>query len=1346
MKQPNLKLTYIISIKEINNCFLCFFVFFFGSFFYLFSQEQITFRSLSVKDGLSQNSAVSITQDSIGYLWIATQDGLNRYDGRQFATYPLQFIDITRPNFSNLGKLYLDRQNQLLAIPLDRTLVRFNPKTNSFVPLEGVKDVNTIFQDVNLNYWATTYSKEILFIESKTQNISKLTLDQPPIGAINEISEIDQNTLLLLGMNELLEIDIHSKKTKLILPKTPNRTTIKNNFSVMVVDSEGKQWIGTFGNGLYTRENGSNILRRIPNTGFKGNLPLNINVLDLFIDSKNRLWVATYGNGLYMINLKTHEINNFTNKKYNPRSIQYNDILCIYEDYLGTLWFGTDGAGLNYFDEYLEKFNSYTNDQTPENINIDVVRSIAVDNNNETIWAGTSGKGLSRFDPKMNEWKTFSTGNSDIPSNRIMSLLLDNEDLWIGTQGDGLSILDSSGTYTVYSNNTSPRLTSKTIWDIFNDSDGRFWLATNENGLIQFDKNLGEVKKYIQGPQKNAFIGNNVRVITDDKKGNLWLGTDNEGVFQFNIQEEKFKKHKILDQDSTEVNSIKSLWYADNDILWIGTYGHGLIAYDLVNSKYHSFNTSNGLANNVIYSILPDSDGNLWLSSNKGIIQFTPKNLLKENLQIVNYNNYDGLATEFNTGAYFKSSNGTLYFGGLDGLYWFQPKNIKNNTILPKTNITKFEVLGMTQPIREGIELESKQNTLAFTFSSLQFSMPEKNLFQYRLMNYDNDWVFSGNNNYVRYTQLPPGEYKFQVKSSNYDGLWNETPETFIFSIKAPWYATLFAKLVYFLLAISALAGVFFYMKWRWRMRLNLRLKEEESQRLKKLNDFKSNLYTDIAHEFKTPLTLIAGPIEQTLSQENLSTIERTNFSMIKRNANRLTSLVDQLLELAKLENGKLKLNVTQGNLSLFLHTIAQSFEYQTSIKNMKYYVEIESLEQVWYDADIVEKITTNLLSNAFKYSTKNGSCTFSVTKSENFARIKVSNTAINASKLNLDKLFTRFYQYDNYSEGIGVGLSLVGELVKIYGGAIDVSLEKYNVLSFIVDLPIDYSSFSIESIKKLNGSDQTPTFLLNDMTNGSPSREKDTALPILLIVEDHQEVRTFIKLALDSTYKILEAENGKKGLEIALSIIPDIVLTDVRMPVKNGIELCNTLKTDERTSHIPVILLTARDGEKNELKGLGSGADDFITKPFKINLLKRRMANLITTRKILRKRYSEELILKPKDIAITPSDEAFFKRIQQILDKNLSDPNFNAALFSEKAKMSRMQLHRKLQAYTGLSTSAFIRSQRLKQAIQILKSSENLTVSEIAYTVGFNTPTYFMKCFKETFHKTPSEYLNSLN
>jgi ligand-binding sensor domain-containing protein/signal transduction histidine kinase/DNA-binding response OmpR family regulator len=1305
------------------------------------SQSQISFRQLSVLEGLSQNSAISIAQDSIGFLWIATQDGLNKYDGRKFTIYPFSFTDITKPDYSHLGKVYTDRKGDVWIIPSNNMLYKFDRINDVFNPTSSLKNTNTIFQDSYLNFWVSTYDHKLYVMDHITYE-TKLVLDANEIqGEIYHLSQANNGSLLITTTNKIIELEPKSLKRTDVYPKTKYGEVLNDNFSALVSDTSGRQWIGTYGNGLYFRNGNEKIVHRISELSFLDPLPNDLNILALHIDKKERLWVATYGNGLYMINLDSHKITHLAAEKHNPRALHYNDILSIYEDYTGTLWFGSDGAGLSYYDEYLDKFNATTNFQTPENINIDVIRAITVSTNGD-VWLGTSGKGLTQYEPATNSWRTFNTEGAmkqAISSDRIMSLLIDNEeDLWIGTQGGGLNILDQKGRIQTYSTTTTTKLSASTIWCIFNDSEGRYWLGTRENGLIQFDKKRGELKKYTIS---DSLPSNNIRVVAQGNQNQFWLGTEQDGIVLFDIEKQLFTTYKFqLNSNSLSNNNIKSLYYDSKGILWVGTNGGGLNAFDIKKNFFYNYTVADGLANNVIYAIQPDKLGNLWLSSNRGITKFTPANTLDIAPQITNYDNLDGLATEFNTGAYFSDPSGQLYFGGLDGFYWFRPEEIKGNLTLPKTTITGFDVLDQSQPLKQGIALKHNQNTITFTFSSLQYSIPEKNMYQYKLLNFDQDWVFGGNTNFARYPQISPGEYEFQVKSSNYDGVWNEVPERFKFSIASPWYLTNIAKIVYALLILSIIFGIYSYLKWRWRMQLDLKLTEEEAERFKKLNDFKSKLYTDISHEFRTPLTLISGPIDAKLSEGNITDSDFANFSMIKRNTNRLLSLVDQLLDLAKLDKGKIKLTIFQGELSLFLHTIASSFDYYADLKKIKYTIEIVPIKNSWYDEDVIEKIVTNILSNAFKYCPNHGFCEFTVTTIKDTVVISTKNTTEHLTEQHIDQLFTRFYQKDEFAEGAGIGLSLVKELVQLYHGEITVNLDQNNIINFLVTLPMNKTSFDKGSYEKLSVE-------ISDQSNSAcvilEEISETIELPILLVVEDHEEVRRFIMSALQNKYQIFEAEDGKKGIKKAIEIIPDIIISDIRMPICSGIELCNSLKNDERTSHIPIILLTAGIGEENELMGLKAGADDFITKPFKLRILQKRVANLIETRKALRKRYSQELILQAKDIAITPTDELFLNKVQQILDTHLSDSQFNAVLFSKEVGMSRMQLHRKLLAYTGLTTTSFIRSQRLKQALAILRSSD-ASVNEVAYAVGFNTPSYFIKCFKETYHKTPFEYFQS--
>lgn len=1333
-------------VKFLNAIFLVFIFLFFQE---IFAQNQISFRQLSVKEGLSQNSAIAISQDSTGYLWVATQDGLNKYDGKEFKVFPFNFLDITRPDYSNLGKVYTDNDKNLWIIPIDKRLYKFSPESEEFQPIPGIEEASTIFQDANKVIWIGTYNNGLFRLDERTGALKKVLPYSEELTTIYNIAAGYDNQLLLTTDNHIIQFDEGSGTASKLQAISTYNEPILANFSDIVSDKNEVQWIGTFGQGLYFRKNNGAVFQRISELSFTDPLPTDLNILDLHLDSKDRLWIATYGRGLYMVNFNTLQIQHFSADKHNPRAIHYNDILCIYEDYSNTLWFGTDGAGISYYDEYLEKFNSLTTYQTPENINIDVVRAITVDST-KSIWIGTSGKGLTQFEPSSNSWRTFTKdaiADKGISSDRIMSLLVDEQnEIWIGTQGSGLDIFDGKEFYH-YSEDTKIALRASTIWCIYNDKQGRYWLGTRENGLIHFDKNRGEIQRYnFDSKSKNGLSSNNIRVITEDDNGNFWLGTEANGIAFFDTERVTFKSYKNVEGENSLSNeNIKSLYHDKKGILWIGTNGGGLDAFDTNTNTFYNYTENHGLANDVIYAILPDSDGNLWLSSNKGVTKFTESTDLNEMPTTTNYDNYDGLATEFNTGAHHIDKEGNLYYGGLDGFYWFDPNEIKENKILPKTTITKLDVFNEDFPLTSDLVLGHDENTLSFTFSSLQFSLPEKNQYQYRLSNYDEQWINSGNTNFARYSHLPPGDYEFMVKSSNYDGIWNEKPVSYSFSIAQPWYWNIWAKIIYICLLLGGIFAVFRYLKWRWRMNFELQQKEKETQRFKELNDFKSKLYTDIAHEFRTPLTLISGPVDAKLGEGGLSNTDYSNFSMIKRNTNRLIGLVDQLLHLARLQKGKLKLKVAQGKLGLFLSTLAKSFEYSAESKSLNFKIDIQDFGLAWYDEDALEKIVTNLLSNAMKYSPEGGKCDFKASRQGSRLLLSVSNTLESNSEIEVEKLFTRFYQKDEFSEGAGVGLALVKELVQLYQGEVSVEIISEKTIQFQVSLPIEKSDLKNFEILSDSKEDFPKKISLSDsgLTEGSESENIEDELPILLIVEDHKEVREFIGSIWNGSYRIFEAENGKVGMEKALETIPDLIITDVRMPICDGITLCNNLKSDERTSHIPVILLTAGVGEENELKGLISGADDFITKPFKTRILQKRVENLIQIRKSLRDRYSQEVVLQATDISITKTDEVFLQKVQKVMDEKLSDSEFDSITFCKLVGMSRMQLHRKLMALTGLSTTAFIRSQRLKQAVHILKTSD-ATINEVAYTIGFNTPSYFIKCFKEVYKKTPSEYLQS--
>lgn len=1286
--------------------FLCFFC----SVAFAQSNKQIAFRELTVEQGLSQNSVISIAQDSIGFMWFATQDGLNKYDGRQFILYDIQFEDVTRSAYSNLGKIYVDKSGLLWVVSNAGQLEYYQKETDSFQIVPNVSQVSTLIQDAAQNYYLGTYQKGILKIHHQTKDTLQLLKPKDANRTVYDFLETQSNTILATTNGGIIEIRDKDYKFIEIMSET--------NFSALAKSKNNTLFLGSYGKGLFIKEAKNTVFKHF--SGFASyQLPENLLIQDLLVDKRNRLWIATYGQGVFLIDFNTQTIQNFTENKNDPFALHYNDVLSLYEDNTGTIWLGTDGSGLSYYDEYLVKFNVLTNDQVPQNVNVDVIRAITLDKNN-TIWVGTSGKGLTRINTDNQAFFTYTATNSKLLGDRIMSLLYDDGNLWIGHQTHGLQLMDANGKITSYKETEE-----FTIWMIFKDTDGNMWLCTRDHGLVKFDETAGIMKQF--SAENSTLTTNNIRTITQGDANTLWIGTESDGLYKLYINESR-----IIKVDGV-ANKIKSLFYAEGT-LWVGTNGEGLKSYTADNKSITTYTKKDGLPNNVIYGVLSDADKNLWLSSNKGITKLVIENNTVSAIE--NYSNYDGLqAFEFNTGAYYKDKNGILYFGGLEGVNWFNPNQLAFNPIKPKTVISGFEVFNKERDLDKSQKLNHDENTVTFSFSSLHFSQPERNQYKYRLINNESEWISSGNTNVAHYTNLPPNDYEFQVISSNYDGVWNNEPAKYAFTILKPWYATNLAKALYLLLGLALVFLFYKYLQWRWQMKMQLQFEHNETERLKKIDEFKTKLYTNISHEFRTPLTLISGPIDNQLAKPELNKKDIIELSLVKQNADRLLKLVDQMLDLSMIDSGQIKLKVSKGNLSILLKQIISAFQYKANQKNILINSSIQDMEAVWFDKDIIEKVTSNLLSNAIKYAPENSSVLFESSRQATVLVVSVINPSNQVDKKDLSKLFRRFYQDNELSDGVGVGLALVRDLVSLSKGSIIANNIDDDKIQFTVSLPINKSAFSDEEIVC-----ETLGFQSEKKLDQAESSNKNK--PTLLIVEDEPDIRNFIVSIFIIDYQIIEASNGKTGIEKAQEQLPDLIISDIMMPEQDGIELCHSIKTNELTSHIPVILLTAKVGEENEIEGIKTGADAYVTKPFSSEKLKIQVEKLIESRLQLQKHFSNTLSINP-ELAITSTETEFLKRLKTVLDEHITNSEFTSERFGKLMQMSRTQLHRKLKAITNMTTSEFIRSQRLKLSEDLLKKSD-ATISEIAYQVGFNTPSYFIKCFRETYGCTPSDYLSN--
>jgi len=910
-------------------------------------------------------------------------------------------------------------------------------------------------------------------------------------------------------------------------------------------------------------------------------------------------------------------------------------------------------------------------------------------------------------------------------------------------------------------------LPQREIYHVFEDREGEIWVMT-ENYLSHFkDPEQGIFKNYRFNPAES--VREQIRpVITEDRSGNFWIGTA-IGLLHFDRISESFRHYSHDPSDTTSLNNnlIKSIQpdpeHPDKR-LWIGTTA-GLSRFDIQSEQFTRYTTAHGLPNNVIYAILPDDSGYLWVSTNRGLSRFDP-----DTMDFRNYNVHDGLqSNEFNTGAYFRSSSGELFFGGISGLNYFYPEKVTDNPNPPEIALTGFKIddreityqnssgiLGAPVPFVNNIQVNHNDDVLTFRFAALDYSAPEKNQYAYKLEGLSENWVELGNYASAIFTNIPHGEYILRIKASNNDGVWNEAGIGIGLIVTPPWWQTWWAYFIYVILFLAAGYSLRRYELKRYHLKNQLELDRVQIESLQKLDHLKSQFFANISHEFRTPLTLILGQIENVLTSD-MDRKEKRKLEMATKNANRLLTLINQLLDLSKLEAGKMEVNKKQHNIVSFLKSLLYSFETLAESKEITLVFDSESdWIPVMFDTEKLERVFLNLITNAFKFTDPGGEIGMKVKKiSAKKVEIRVKDTGIGIPEDRIHNIFDRFYQVDSAStrlyEGTGIGLALVNEFVKLHNGDIEVqskfgddSEDRQSGTEFIIRLPVGHIDSKHETG---NEPHKISSYDPNSGISQSISRPADLNLlpsnldrEILLIVEDNAEVREFIREQLEDDYRILEAENGLRGIELSREEIPDLIISDLMMPEMDGYDFCEHIRNDEKTSHIPVIMLTAKAGLENKLKGLETGTDAYLTKPFKVKELQVRVRKLIQQRQELRDQFSESGLIRTSNITDDSIEKAFLEKAINVVENNFSNEQFNVQKFSDALNMTSSQLNRKLHALLEQSAIQFIIAVRLQHAAELLKH-KNKTIAEISYEVGYNDQAYFTRVFKKQFGMSPSEF-----
>jgi len=1342
------------------------------SAFFSLGQENISFDHFSLDEGFYDGIVTDIYQDRYHFLWIGTADGLYLYDGNQFKEYRKDTDDPHALKSNVITSISEDKNGHLWIGTEGGGLNLFDRQNNRFlqfahdpnIPTSLSSDfVTSMVTDEKGHLWigAEEGALNVLQFDSLKNKFYFRHFDHHPLhsevlsgNSIAVLFEDSRGRIWIGAEGGGLVCMEYESLDDLRFERSTHQPDSENSIAGNIVnaiheDQDGCIWAGT-SEGLSRLNVSTNTwmtFRHEP--GDPNSLSHNF-VRSIEPDPSGRLWVGTQ-KGLNLLDPDKGSIQRFHHHPKDDQSLSNDVIMDIYGDDHGSIWIGCWGGALNRINPFSRQFVHYNHIPGEANaLSAPHVTSITEDEEGN-LWVATE-KGLDRIDLQTDRFSHYQY-NRNAPStkafNDIIRVFGDRkENIWIATTEGAYRFNPSTNKIRTFIHDPEDpgSIPKGQVWDIIEDSYGLIWMGVYRGGLVCWNPETEKMTGYRHNPLDSNSIGEDrVMEIYEDSRKNLWVGTY-EGGLTHVIRDERGrpKKFERFVEDSKKPSSISSnvVWSileTENGNIWVGT-ANGLNRMDRASGAFKSFKERDGLPNNFVFGLLPSVGGRIWVSTNRGLSLFDP---VAESFQ--NFDARDGLEqNEFNKGAYWKGRNGArLFFGGVNGLNVLNNRTFKRNTHLPPVVISKMLVFNQKNDKVKGrecygvayqnkIELPYYENTLEFEFAALDFINPPKNEYAYRLVGLSERWINLGASNTIRFGGLSPGRYSLEVKASNNNGLWNEEPTVLDITIRSPWWATSLAKFLYILMA----GGSLYYI---YRFFLGKRLAEEESERLRKQDAFKTRLYTDITHEFRTPLTVISGMSDQIKGNKKAK-------KMIKRNTQDLLNLVNQILELRKMEMGEFSFHNIQGDIVSFLGYCVEPFYDYAQQKDISLELQSEE-EEIWMDFDpqVIQRVFSNLMSNAIKYNKKGGEVKVNLSRHNGqespVMRLEIQDTGMGIEKDELQNIFRRFYQLQqegaNMENGIGVGLDLVREYVHLLNGKIEVQSTPGLGSTFCVLLPITKMAEREENpkfVKAQSGAFHHETELNISQKGIHPKKEN------ILVVEDSPDVAQYLKICLEKKYNIQIAENGATGVEMAMKNVPDLIVSDVMMPGKDGYEMTETLKRDIRTSHIPIILLTARADVPSKLKGLETGADAYLSKPFNQQELLLRISNLLEMRKKLQQRYQAEVIPPSSGKLETKNEDLFIKKVQEIIKNHLDDPDFGIKELCKEIGMSRTQLHNKIKAVTGRSTSLYIRLVRLREGKRLLEETEQ-TVSEIAYTVGFKDPNYFSKTFNLEYGTSPSRF-----
>ena len=1353
-------------------------------------QAGFRFQKLPNEHQLSHISIKDIVQNENGIVWIATGDGLNRFDGNESSIYRPSNSDISHHSITSLS---IDHRQQLW-VGTQKGLNRYDANLNKFTSfsLSNKKEQNTpeptitkIFEDSLNRLWVGTETRGVYMITKNRKQITRLLLNSPESQIesyyVHSFFETSNKNILIATQPGLYHFaekasELNPYKSILQLSKTKNK---KNTLTIYEL-TDGKFLVGTVA-GLYKYEIHSKQYKPYLKSAFENKI---VRTIKKF--SSQELLVGTEHSGLFLINLKNHSYKHYAKSTKSAYSIRDDKINTIYKTNDNLYWIGTN-LGINILNPNQKRISHYlASDDTSDCLSGNTIYAMTKDKNN-ILWVASYGNGLHKLSLKNNFCDKFYGTTSEPDSKQlshVISLYEDkNSNIWIGTINNGIFKYDRKTEliqrFKPTSSNT-PSVKPHTIMSITGDDKGRIWFATFYSGLFEYDIATKKLTNYIPELKNNInedFVS--INNIAFDKKNSLWMATNSHGVWQYDISKKTFTQSQAKGKNGVEIpETLNSVYIDRGGNIWVGSKGEGAYKINQQSNEITKYTIEDGLLNNVILTFEQDNQANMWLFTDKGLSRISASDN-----KIYTLLEKDGMqADAFTTTSFYDKNEDTMWTGGINGFNKFRPNELDIGASHKNVVLTNFELFyspveinpnkkksPLTQAINEttNLILNHDQNVFSFSFSALEYLSPERINYAFMLEGYDAKWNYvNSNRRYANYTNLDPGEYIFKVKATDKYGNWNEKEKQIAIDIRYPWWKTNIAYFSYFLISIMT---IYFIILSRTKIltKRSKQLEKTVKERTSELNQEKDKVtqllarkneeFANISHEFRTPLTLILGPLTKVLQSKQLKeNINRLNI--IQRNGYRLLRMVDQLLNLEKFRVKAITHKSPQA-IGKSIKFIAEAFIDLAAEKNIE--LIIHKIDDVNFEftPDAIEKIILNLLSNAIKFTKDGGKIEISAKYiADNFFEITVSDSGIGIPQDKINQVFERFNRLlDENSEqvtGAGIGLALVKSLVEAHQGTINLKSEIGKGSCFVVTLPI------INPVSKLDphANSEALAMELMSISNHVAEHPKNksasaTSLsskkPIVLVIEDNLDMREYIIESIESDYHTLTARDGEEGLKIAIEEVPDLIISDIMMPKKDGYQTTQALRENEVTNHIPIILLTARGDRASRLKAWQEKADEYLTKPFDAEELGIRLSNLLDIRNILKKRFSETVFNTTPTQASKDNETEldsikqklqydFIQKLDQFLEIHFTDPSTSIQMLASAVIMSERQLFRKLKSVFDMTPSEYLRRFRLEKAKQLL--IEGKSVSYTTFEVGFASQSYFSKCFKAQFGYSPNQ------